>query len=100
MKGILTNIESFVLPDFPGTTKWLTEEERAYAQWRISVDIGEDQIGMVEPTLLQSAKLALTDYRTYLLILMQHCVLLSQTVVFFFPSIVSTLGYGDIESKS
>ncbi len=31
---------------------------------------------------------------------MQHCVLLAQTVTFFFPSIVTTLGYDNYTSKS
>ena len=32
----------FILPDFPRTTTWLTEEERQLAVWRLDEDIGED----------------------------------------------------------
>lgn len=46
------------------------------------------------------AKQAFADYRTWLFVVMQHCVLLAQTVTFFFPSIVSTLGYGKVISES
>ena len=43
--------------------------------------------------MLKAALLAIQDYRTWIFVLMQHGVLLSQTVTFFFPSVVSTLGY-------
>jgi hypothetical protein len=32
----------FVLPNFPRTTTWLTEEERQLAVYRLQKDIGED----------------------------------------------------------
>ncbi|KAF2493932.1 MFS general substrate transporter [Lophium mytilinum] len=83
----------FILPNFPSATPWLTEEERAYASWRIENDIGSDETGYVEPTMLAAIKLAVLDYRTWLFVAMQHCILLSQTVTFFFPSVVNTLGY-------
>lgn len=89
----------FILPNFPHTTKWLSEEERAYAQWRIANDIGESSADdESDRGLLYAAKLAVTDYRTWIFVVMQHCVLLSQTVTFFFPSVVNTLGYGNIET--
>ncbi|KAF3402627.1 hypothetical protein DPV78_003741 [Talaromyces pinophilus] len=89
----------FILPNFPHTTKWLSEEERAYAQWRIANDIGESSADDESNRgLLYAAKLAVTDYRTWIFVVMQHCVLLSQTVTFFFPSVVNTLGYGNIET--
>lgn len=91
----------FVLPNFPHTTTWLSEEERAYAAWRIASDIGEASEHDVEEeqtkeSLFHAAKLAIMDYRTWIFVLMQHCVLLSQTVTFFFPSVIDTLGYDNI----
>lgn len=35
-------IAIFILPDFPRTTSWLTEEEKDLAVWRLQADIGED----------------------------------------------------------
>ena len=40
----------------------------------------------------------LTDPRIYLFTLLQHTSLLSQNFQYFFPTIVQTLGYGNIET--
>ncbi|ORY58890.1 allantoate permease [Pseudomassariella vexata] len=92
----LAVIAFFVLPDFPQSTKWLSDEERAYAMWRIANDIGEEEEDTKEPTMMQAVWLAVSDYRTWMFVAMQHCVLLAQTVTFFFPSIVQTLGYDSV----
>lgn len=42
--------------------------------------------------------LALRDPRLYLFTLLQHASLLSQTFQYFFPSILQTLGYGNIQT--
>ena len=92
-------MSSFVLPNFPHTTSWLSDEERAYAVWRIAKDIGDLDCAEDEPSMVQSAWLAIKDYRTWMFVAIQHCILLAQTVTFFFPSIVSTLGYDNYTSK-
>src|ERR1700761_6606728 len=59
----------FVLPNFPRTTTWLTEEERALAVWRLEEDIGEDDwIDSQHQTFWHGAKLAFTDAKTYVLV--------------------------------
>ncbi len=59
----------FVLPNFPRTTSWLTEEERTLAVWRLEEDIGEDDwTGSAEQTFWQGAKLAFMDYKTYVMV--------------------------------
>ncbi|KAM7213837.1 phthalate transporter [Rhypophila decipiens] len=101
LEGVITIGVAFigivVLPDYPATTKWLSEEERAFAQWRLKRDINEDDEATAT-TVWGGAKLALLDYRLYLFVLLQHLSLLSQTFQYFFPSIVGTLGYGKIET--
>ncbi|KAH8152035.1 uncharacterized protein LAJ45_04029 [Morchella importuna] len=82
----------FLLPDYPATTKWLTPDERNYAQWRLISDTGEADHADGLP-IWQAIKLSFTDYRLYLFILLQHCNLLSQSFTYFFPTIVNTLGY-------
>lgn len=59
----------FVLPNFPRTTSWLTEEERTLAIWRLEEDIGEDDwIDSAHQSFWQGAKLAFTDMKTYILV--------------------------------
>lgn len=85
----------FILPNYPHTTKWLNEEERAFAAWRLAQDINEvDAYG--ESTVWDGVKMAVRDYRLYLFVLLQHVSLISQTFQYFFPTIVGTLGYGKI----
>lgn len=86
---------AFILPNYPHTTKWLTEEERAFSAWRLAQDINEaDAYG--EQSLWDGIKMALRDYRLYIFVLFQHVSLVSQTFQYFFPTIVGTLGYGKI----
>ncbi|KAK0719590.1 major facilitator superfamily domain-containing protein [Lasiosphaeris hirsuta] len=84
----------FVLPNFPRTTTWLTDQERELAIWRLEEDIGEDDWrGSKEQTFWQGAKLAFTDEKTYVLMLLTFCIVASGTVTNFFPAVVNTLGY-------
>lgn len=87
----------FVLPDYPASTKWLNEEERNFASWRLMADINESD-DTHSRSIWDGVKLCLKDYRLYLFVLLQHLSILSQTFQYFFPSIVQTLGYGEIET--
>lgn len=46
----------------------------------------------------EALKLALGDKRLYLFALLLHTSLLSQTFQYFFPTIVKTLGYGNVHT--
>ena len=49
----------FIIPDFPRTTTWLTEEEKQLAAWRLDEDIGEDDwVNSKQQTFIHGAKLA------------------------------------------
>lgn len=99
IEGVITvgmaGVCAFVLPNYPATTKWLNDEERAYAQWRLIEDTGEADLAEAS-TIKEGVKLAFTDPRLYLFTLLQHCSLLSQTFQYFFPTIVQSLNYGRI----
>ncbi|KAL2008352.1 hypothetical protein VTN00DRAFT_8334 [Thermoascus crustaceus] len=86
----------FVLPDFPATVKWLDEEERAFAQWRLIHDAKEAD-NSKSTTMMEGLKLALRLPHVPLRPVPAH-VLLSQTLQYFFLSIVNTLGYGHFET--
>ncbi|KAK3175518.1 hypothetical protein Dsin_032799 [Dipteronia sinensis] len=87
----------FVLPDYPSTTRWLTEEEKAFSQWRLQKDASEDD-DRDSTSLWHGMKLAFQDYRIWLFMLLQHLSTLAMTFQYFFPSIVATLGYGQTQS--
>ncbi|MCJ1369316.1 hypothetical protein MMC20_000526 [Loxospora ochrophaea] len=89
----------FLLPNFPRTTKWLTEEERQLAIWRLDEDIGEDDwVGSKEQTFFHGMKLAFLDIKMWILMVMVFCIVSSGSVTNFFPTVVATLGYGTIDS--
>lgn len=79
-----------MLPDYPATTRWLSEEEKAFATWRMLEDINEADER--ETSAWQGVKMAVKDYRLYLFILFQHMAVLSQVFQSFFPSLIQTLG--------
>jgi MFS transporter, ACS family, DAL5 transporter family protein len=84
-----------VLPDYPHTTRWLNEEEKAFAAWRLMQDIKEEDMRHARSVLV-GMKLALKDYRLPIFALCQHLILLSLSFQYFFPAIVGTLGFGPI----
>jgi MFS family permease len=89
----------FVLPNFPRTTSWLSEEEKELAVWRLEEDIGEDDwVDSEQQTFLHGAKLAFADIKTWVLMLMILCIVSSASVTNFFPTVVQTLNYGKIET--
>ncbi|KAF7597007.1 hypothetical protein BBP40_011373 [Aspergillus hancockii] len=87
----------FLLPNYPATTPWLDETEKLYAQWRLIHDTGEADEAK-SSNLKESLWLVFSDKRIYLFILLQHTSLLAQNFQYFFPTIVQTLGYGNIET--
>lgn len=89
---------AIVLPDYPMTTRWLSPEERAYAAWRLAVDVGEGDT--VEGAgVREGLMMALKDPKLYIFVLFQHLSLLTQAFQYFFPTVVKTLGYGNIVSR-
>lgn len=89
----------FILPNFPRTTSWLTEEERQLAIWRLQEDVGtDDWKSSADQTFLHGLKLAAQDLKTWILMIMITCIVSSASVTNFFPSVVQTLKYGNIQT--
>ncbi|KAI8176257.1 MFS transporter prlL [Colletotrichum sp. SAR 10_75] len=92
----LAGVALFILPDYPKTTSWLTEEERRVAQDRLALDEGlaggsaEDE----DVTALQGLVMACKDVKVWLLGLAYHATIMGLSFVFFFPTITQGLGYG------
>ncbi|KXJ96662.1 allantoate permease [Microdochium bolleyi] len=101
IEGVITIgsslISLLVLPDYPLTTRWLSPEEQAYAAWRLRDDTGDDDDAGAA-SIKEGVMLALRDPRLYLFTLLQHCSILSQSFQYFFPSIVKTLNYGNVQT--
>ncbi|KAF2789441.1 pantothenate transporter liz1 [Melanomma pulvis-pyrius CBS 109.77] len=89
----------FVLPNFPRTTTWLTEEERQLAVYRLLEDVGEDDWTSSESqSFFHGLKLALLDVKTWILTVLLLAIVSSASVTNFFPTVVKTLGYGNVET--
>ncbi|EHY54615.1 MFS transporter prlL [Exophiala dermatitidis] len=86
-----------LLPDYPATTSWLSPEERAMAQYRLSRETDGDKDEVTESVFV-GLKQALTDPKVYLLVFIQTAAVVSMSFTYFFPSIVKTLGYDKVET--
>ncbi|GME34252.1 Major facilitator superfamily [Neofusicoccum parvum] len=87
----------FIMPNFPRTTGWLSEQEKQLAIWRLEEDIGEDDwVNSEEQTFFHGAKLAVKDPKAWLLLATIYGFTSSGTVTTLFPSVVKGLGYGDV----
>ncbi|ORY13834.1 pantothenate transporter liz1 [Clohesyomyces aquaticus] len=89
----------FILPNFPRTTPWLTEEERQLAHFRLQEDVGEeDWTDSASQSFFHGLKLALLDVKTWILTIMLLAIVSSASVTNFFPTVVKTLGYGNVQT--
>ncbi|KAI0099493.1 MFS general substrate transporter [Daldinia grandis] len=101
IEGVITVGIAFaafwILPNFPRTTSWLSEEEKALAVWRLEEDIGEDDwIDSEHQSLWTGASLAFADLKTWVLLVLLFGIVASGSVTNFFPAVVKTLGYSNV----
>ncbi|KAI4851198.1 MFS transporter [Aureobasidium sp. EXF-8845] len=87
---------AFVLPDYPETTKWLTEQERHLAMLRIADEANEQDVH--KSSSREGLKLAFTDPSLYILWFMQLGLNTAASFTNFFPTIVKTLGYNKTQT--
>ncbi|KAI1823956.1 MFS general substrate transporter [Xylaria intraflava] len=87
----------FFLPDFPETTTWLSESEKALATQRLLVDGSK---GSASGLTWRDVKETLTDWRLYGHYAIYFAVSLPfSSLSLFTPSIVSGLGYKDLQAQ-
>ncbi|KAI9930277.1 hypothetical protein AWENTII_003232 [Aspergillus wentii] len=85
-----------VLPDFPGTTMWLTEEERMVAQGRLSDDAGATELLDEEKVpLMRAIVWAAKDKRTWLFACLQMATTASISFSHFFPTLIKEIGFSN-----
>lgn len=88
-----------VLPDFPTTTRWLSSEEKAVAEWRLVSDAaGQHDVDAANEAWSTGFTAAFKDWRTYVFAAIFHCVLVTTSTQNFFPTVVASLGFGHVQS--
>ncbi|KAI9634398.1 major facilitator superfamily transporter [Dioszegia hungarica] len=81
----------FVLPDYPATTKWLTEEEKALAISRVST--GLQAGGEAEMDHKTAFFASVRDPRTWGFLIGYNLITCAGTISYFFPTLMGALGY-------
>ncbi|KAG9852202.1 aldolase, partial [Aureobasidium melanogenum] len=89
-------LSAFILPNYPDTTEWLTEQERYLAILRIAEDANEQDVH--KSSSREGLKLAFTDPSLYILWFMQLSLNTAAAFTNFFPTIVKTLGYNKTQT--
>jgi hypothetical protein len=93
MTVVFAIVAVFVLPDFPGNTSWLSEEERQYAVARLLADDNADNEVDDQVGYWQSFVMACKDWRTWLFCFGQSTNTAAGTITYFVPTLMTALGY-------
>ena len=99
IEGIMTCVIAlaayFVLPNYPQTTKWLSQDEKRLALARLlAADSDVDVDAEVEHMGHWDAfKLAVKDPKTWVFLVIYNCLSSVGTISYFFPSLLETMGY-------
>ncbi|KDQ55118.1 hypothetical protein JAAARDRAFT_60080 [Jaapia argillacea MUCL 33604] len=83
----------WALPDFPHNTRWLTPAERRLAQARLAEDAGEADEDSRTESAWTGFRLAITDPKVPVFMLLSCSQLLGLSFVNFFPTIAGTMGF-------
>ena len=79
----------FILPNFPRTTTWLSEEERQLAAFRLEEDVGvNDKNAEDDRGFFHGFTLAAVDSKTWVLMVLLSGIVSSASVTNFFPTVV------------
>jgi type II secretory pathway pseudopilin PulG len=98
LEGLATIVIGIIalclLPNYPGTTKWLSEEERVVAQGRLAKDAGSaDVLDEEKVSMWIGIKWAVKDYRTWLFAGLQLSASAAISYSHFFPTLIKELGF-------
>jgi MFS family permease len=101
LEGALTIVVAFagyaLLPNYPSNTSFLSKEETAMAQWRLSRQL-DGETDEVKGSVFNGLKQAITDPKVFLLVFIQTCAVVSMSFTYFFPSIVKTLSFPRVQT--
>ncbi|KAF2646049.1 nicotinamide mononucleotide permease [Massarina eburnea CBS 473.64] len=98
IEGIMSSIVGlviwFFMPDYPSKSRYLHEEERILACQRLALDgVGLAQGAHVRVGKWEAVKMTVRDWRVWTQTLLFTLVTGSQTMQYFLPTIVGTLGW-------
>ncbi|KAG1836974.1 MFS general substrate transporter [Suillus subalutaceus] len=89
----------FILPDFPMTTKWLTDDERRLALKRMEEDAGVgDQTETENGGFGYGLFLAITDWKVWWFAILAVAQVVAMSFIVYFPTLTTTLGYNPTAS--
>ncbi|KAJ6130866.1 hypothetical protein N7512_003646 [Penicillium capsulatum] len=88
-------VTGVVIPDWPSTTTWLTEEEKALGMMRMYEDAGNE---LDEIRTLAAFKMAAQDYRVWLCIFGQFCVQAVASLTNFLPTLVENFDFNTYQT--
>ncbi|KAG1788911.1 MFS general substrate transporter [Suillus plorans] len=89
----------FVLPDFPMTTKWLTDDERRLALKRMEEDVGVgDQLETENGGFSYGFYLAISDWKVWWIAILSTAQVVALSSLAYFPTLTATLGYNPTTS--
>ncbi|KAG8221321.1 MFS general substrate transporter [Butyriboletus roseoflavus] len=91
---VLPVTPSWLLPDYPHNTRWLSPAERRLAQVRLAEDAGEADQDSADTTIFDGFKLAIRDIKVWVFMFITCSQLLGLSYINFFPTLTATLGYG------
>lgn len=96
VEGAVTVVVAFtaywVLPNYPRSTKWLSEQERQLAAFRLQEDIGvDDSYAEDDHGFFHGFILAAKDSKTWILMALLSGIVSSASVTNFFPTVVCIL---------
>ncbi|BEJ12040.1 hypothetical protein CspHIS471_0205000 [Cutaneotrichosporon sp. HIS471] len=99
IEGIMTVVIAFagyiVLPNYPLTTPWLTEDEKKLAIARLvaASDRAVDHDAEEHVSHWQGFKAAVSDPITWVMLVLYNMLSSVGTISYFFPSLLQTMGY-------
>ncbi|TFK55474.1 MFS general substrate transporter, partial [Heliocybe sulcata] len=83
----------FILPDFPATTRWLSEPERRLAMRRLEEDVGVGDQAETEVGQMRGLVMALTDWKVWWLAMAMLAQVIALSFNAYFPTLTATLGF-------